>query len=44
MSTEKIMTPEEAREWMETREWANGWNVNPDATIDAVEFRNTVST
>lgn len=38
MSTEKIMTPEEAREWMETREWANGWNVNPDATIDAVEF------
>lgn len=38
MSTEKVMTPEEAREWMETREWANGWNVNPDATIDAVEF------
>ncbi|MCM1077681.1 MAG: YhcH/YjgK/YiaL family protein [Bacteroides sp.] len=38
MSTEKAITPSEAREWMESREWANGWTVNPDETIDAVEF------
>lgn len=38
MSTEKKFTHEEAKAWMETREWANGWNCNPDATVNAVEF------
>ncbi|MDE6089578.1 MAG: YhcH/YjgK/YiaL family protein [Duncaniella sp.] len=38
MSTEKVITPAEAREWVESREWANGWNVNADETVDAVEF------
>ena len=38
MSTENVMTPAEAREWVNSREWANGWNVNVDDTVDAVEF------
>lgn len=32
------MTPAEAQEWVASRCWANGWNVNADASIDAVEF------
>ena len=28
----------QAREWVESRQWANGWNVNPDATVNNVEF------
>lgn len=32
------LSQEEARAWMESRVWANGWNVNADASIDAVEF------
>lgn len=32
------MTKEQAKEWISTREWANGCTLTPDATIDAVEF------
>lgn len=32
------MTKEEARKWVESREWANGWDAVADETIDAVEF------
>ena len=38
MSEKKVFTPEEARQWVAAREWANGWNVNVDDTVDAVEF------
>ena len=38
MSTEKCITPAEAEKWVESREWANGWNVNADKSINAVEF------
>ena len=38
MSTNEMITPAEAREWMNSRVWANGWNVNADESIDAVEF------
>lgn len=27
-----------AREWVESRQWANGWTVNPDSTVNNVEF------
>ncbi len=40
MSENKSISPDEARKWVETREWANGWNVNADASVDAVEFYN----
>lgn len=33
------VTNEEAQKWLEGREWANGWNVTADATVDAVEFK-----
>lgn len=32
------ITKEEARKWVESREWANGWNAVADDSIDAVEF------
>ena len=32
------ISKEEARKWMESREWANGWDAVADETIDAVEF------
>ena len=32
------ITKEEARKWVESREWANGWDAVADETIDAVEF------
>lgn len=38
MSTEKTITPEEAREWVKSREWANGCKLNVDDTVDAGEF------
>ncbi|MCM1356840.1 MAG: YhcH/YjgK/YiaL family protein [Staphylococcus sp.] len=38
MSNEKVITPAEACEWVKSREWANGWNVNVDETVDALEF------
>lgn len=38
MSTENAITPAEAREWVKSREWANGCNLIADETIDAVEF------
>lgn len=38
MSTKKNFTPEEAKAWIETREWANGWDCNPDASVNAVAF------
>lgn len=38
MSETKRFTPAEAKAWVESREWANGWNVEADATINAVEF------
>ena len=34
----KNITKEEARKWMDSREWANGWDAIADDTIDAVEF------
>ena len=40
MSESKKFTPAEAKAWVESREWANGWDVNADASIDAVEFAN----
>lgn len=38
MSNENKFTPEEAQAWVDSRVWANGWNVNADATVNAVEF------
>ena len=32
------ITKEEARKWIESREWANGWDAVADESIDAVEF------
>lgn len=32
------ISKEEARKWMESREWANGWDAIADDTIDIVEF------
>lgn len=31
-------TPESAKAWVESREWANGWQCIADPSIDAVEF------
>lgn len=38
MSTNQKFTPEEAQAWVDSRAWANGWKVNADKSIDAVEF------
>lgn len=38
MSTENNITVDQATEWVESREWANGWDVNADKSINAVEF------
>lgn len=38
MSTKPEITREEAQKWVDSREWANGWNANADKSIDAVEF------
>lgn len=38
MNNDKKFTPEEAKAWVESREWANGWDVNADETVNAVEF------
>lgn len=38
MSEKKTFTPAEAEAWVESREWDNGWTVNPDKTVNAVEF------
>lgn len=29
---------ESARRWVDSRAWANGWNVNADESVDAIEF------
>lgn len=29
---------EAARRWVDSRAWANGWNVNADESVDAIEF------
>lgn len=34
----KTFTPAEAKAWVESREWDNGFTCKPDATINAVEF------
>lgn len=38
MSEMKRFSPEEAKAWVDSRAWANGWDVNADASVDAVEF------
>ncbi|MDE6066141.1 MAG: DUF386 domain-containing protein, partial [Duncaniella sp.] len=38
MNNDQKFTPEEAKAWVDSREWANGWNVNADASVNAVEF------
>lgn len=38
MSVNPEINSEEARKWVDSREWANGWNVTADESIDAVEF------
>lgn len=38
MTNENLMTAAEAQEWVDSREWANGWSVNADQSIDALEF------
>ncbi len=38
MSTENAMTPSEAKTWMESRCWSNGWKVDADKSINAIEF------
>ena len=32
------ISAEEAKAWVESRAWANGWSVSADASVDAVEF------
>lgn len=38
MTKNSAITADEARKWVESRAWANGWNAVADETIDAVEF------
>lgn len=38
MDNNKKFSPAEAKAWVESREWANGWNVNADASVNPVEF------
>ena len=38
MNNDKKFTPAEAKAWVDSREWANGWDVNADASVNAVEF------
>ncbi len=38
MTNDKVFTPAEAKAWVESRVWANGWAADADASIDAVEF------
>ena len=38
MSTKKQFTPAEAQAWVDSRVWANGWDVNADTSVNAVEF------
>ena len=32
------MNKEEAKAWINSRAWSNGWDVNADDSIDAIEF------
>ncbi|WP_302589687.1 YhcH/YjgK/YiaL family protein [uncultured Muribaculum sp.] len=32
------LNEEEARKWVESRQWDNGWTVMPDSTVNNVEF------
>lgn len=34
----KTFSSEEARQWVESRAWAEGWQPQPDATVNEVEF------
>lgn len=36
--TDKTLTPAEAQAWVESREWSNGWGVDADASVNAMEF------
>lgn len=36
--TDKVFSEAQAREWVESRQWANGWNACPDKTVNNVEF------
>lgn len=38
MTNNNQITPAEAQAWVDGREWANGWDVNADASVNAVEF------
>lgn len=38
MSTKPEITIEDARAWVESRAWANGWTADADKSVDAVEF------
>lgn len=38
MTKTQAITADEARKWVESRAWANGWDAVADETIDAVEF------
>lgn len=38
MTNLKELDKAQAQAWVDSREWANGWNVNADPSIDAVEF------
>lgn len=38
MSEKKKFSPEEAKAWVESREWANGLELKADESINAVEF------
>ncbi|MCM1022269.1 MAG: YhcH/YjgK/YiaL family protein [Muribaculum sp.] len=33
-----VITEEFAQQWLESRQWDNGWIVNPDKTVNSVEF------
>lgn len=38
MANKEAITESEAKKWIASGEWANGWTVKPDESIDAVEF------
>lgn len=38
MVSAETITPESAAEWLKDGKWTNGWDVAPDASVNAVEF------
>ncbi len=40
MDNYKNFSQDEAKAWVESRQWANGWNVEADASVNPVEFAN----